>query len=325
MQEDEMREQSLEALRDDPRPEFAESLRARLRAEDMALDARPRRSARRAAMAAAAVAVVVIACTVPGVRASAQSFLSLFRMTNLVVVPVDAGRLDALNASDLSPEQLIGGHVQIVEDPGQPTDVASVDQAAALAGMTLRVPQWLPDDTRIVETAVTREGLVRVTGDTARLQDVMNVLGIRDLHPPQALDGQIVTVRVPPVAMIRYEHGKRHTRLFQARPPEIGLPGGVDLAALGEIGLRMLGLDAQEARTFAQEIDWHTTLLLPLPPTMSRMQRVSIAGHDGVEVDFQPPNEAFTRMVLWSTGDRVFALASVQERNDLLAMANSIR
>jgi hypothetical protein len=241
------------------------------------------------------------------------------------VVPVNPGRLDALNASQLSPAELIGNNVQIIEEPGQPTDVVSIDQASAAAGMPLEVPQWLPDGSRIVETAVTREGLVRITGDAKRLQDVMDVLGIRDLRPPRGLDGQVVTVRVPPVAMIRYEHGKRHTRLFEARSPRIALPAGVDLQRLGEIGLRMLGLDAQQAHTFAREIDWHTTLILPLPPTMSQMQRVSIAGHDGVEVDFQPPNEAFTRMLLWSTGDRVFALASVQDRNDLLAMADSIR
>ena len=30
-------------------------------------------------------------------------------------------------------------------------------------------------------------------------------------------------------------------------------------------------------------------------------------------------------LLLWSTGDRVFALASVQERSDVLAMANSVR
>lgn len=320
-----MEDRSFDALRGEPRPEFAASLHARLHALDATAEPVSGWPGRRFVSSVAAGAVLVVAFTVPTVRASAASFLSLFRVTSLVVVPVTPTRLDALNAQHLSPEELIGTHVQIVEQPGVPVDVASLEQASAMAHMSVQVPQWLPENSQIVETAVTHEGLARVTGDTKRLQDVMDVLGIRDLQAPSALDGQVVTVRVPPVVMIRYEHGQRHTRLFQAAAPQIQLPAGVDLRMLGEIGLRILGMDAGEARTFASDVNWQTTLILPLPPTMNQMQRVSISGHDGVEVDFQPPDEAFTRMVLWSTGDRVFALASVQERSDVLAMANSVR
>lgn len=320
-----MQELPFDALRGEPRPEFAESLRARLRALEAHAEPVHRWPMRRVVSSAAAVAMVAVAFTVPTVRASAESFLSLFRMTTLVVVPVKPGRLDALDAQHLSPEELIGGNVQVVQAPGPPADVASVEQAGALAGIRVQLPQWLPEGAQIVETAVGQEAVARITGDTKRLQDVMNVLGIRDLSPPQGLDGQVVTVRVPPIVMVRYEHGKRHTRLFQARPPEVALPAGVDLRALGEIGLRLLGLDAKEAHTFARDIDWQTTLILPLPPTMNQMRRVSISGHDGVLVQFQPPNEALTTMALWSTGGRVFGLSSVQSANDVLAMANSIR
>lgn len=320
-----MRELPLDALRGEPRPGFAESVRARLRVMDA--DAEPVHPwpMRRLVSSVAAAAIVVVAFTMPAVRASAESFLSLFRMTNMVVVPVNAGRLDALDAQHLSPEELIGSQVQVVEAPGPPTDVASVEQAAAAAAMPVQVPQWLPEGSHIVQTAVSQEGVARITGDTKRLQDVMDVLGIRDLSPPQGLDGQVVTVRVPPVVMIRYEQGKRHTRLFQARPPEFALPAGVDVRALGEIGLRVLGMDAADAHTFAGDIDWQTTLILPLPPTMNQIRRVSISGHDAVLVQYRPPNEAFTTMALWSTGERVFGLVSVNSAEDVLAMANSVR
>jgi hypothetical protein len=109
-----MQDLPFDALRGEPRPEFAESVRARLRAMDTEAAPVHRWPIRPVASSAAAVAVAALAFTVPAVRASAASFLSLFRVTNLVVVPVNAGRLDALNASQLSPAELIGNNVQII-------------------------------------------------------------------------------------------------------------------------------------------------------------------------------------------------------------------
>jgi len=320
-----MRELPFDVLRGEPPAEFARALRARLHAADAARTERRRWPMPRLLASAAAVAGVAAALAVPAVRASAEAFLSLFRVVNFVVVPVERGRLDALDARRLSVDALIGENVRVLEEPGPPTAMASVEQAAAAAGLEPQLPQWLPAGSRIVEIAATREGLVQLTANTRRLEEVMDALGILDLRPPPGLDGRIVTVRVPPILMVRYEHGRRHTRLFEARPPEIGLPPGIDLAALGEIGLRIVGLDAREAHAFAQEIDWRTTLVLPLPPAMSQMRRVTVSGHRGVLVEFQPPNEAFTHMLLWSTGERVFGLVTVQSAEDALAMADSLR
>jgi len=154
---------------------------------------------------------------------------------------------------------------------------------------------------------------------------VMDALGIRDLRVPDGLDGQAVTIHVPPVAMVRYEHGSRHTRLFQARSPEVAVPDGVDLAALGEIGLRIFGLSREDARTFSRVIDWQTTLLVPLPPTARSFKEVDIAGSRGIAIQAQPPNASLTNIVLWSRGGRVFALMSVQGMSDVVQMANSVQ
>ena len=89
------------------------------------------------------------------------------------------------------------------------------------------------------------ERVVRVTADSQRLQQVMDALGINDLTVPAGLDGHVVNVRVPPVVMIRYDHRQqRRSRLFQARTPQLTLPDSIDVQALGEIGLRILGLPA---------------------------------------------------------------------------------
>ena len=94
------------------------------------------------------------------------------------------------------------------------------------------------------------ERVLRVTADSRRLQQVMDALGINDLTVPAGLDGHVVNVRVPPVVMIRYDHQNgRRSRLFQARTPQLTLPSSIDVRALGEIGLRILGLATEQRRS----------------------------------------------------------------------------
>jgi hypothetical protein len=314
----------LDALRSDPSPVFKEQLRARLRAHETTDDA-SRNWPRRALVPAFALVMLALLVSVPGVRASVAQFLSLFRVVHIVPVAVDANRLDRLKAENLDLGGLIGEHIEVLKDPGAPVNVASLDEAAATAGMTLALPQWLPDNTQVLETAVMGERVVRVTASSTRLQQVMDALGINDLTVPEGLDGHVVNVRVPPVVMIRYDHGERRSRLFQARTPQLTLPDNIDVQALGEIGLRILGLAPADARQFARAIDWHTTLVMPVPPNASQFRQVNINGHLGVVIDHQPRDQSPTHTVVWSTPDRVLALVTIANYDQAVLMANSVR
>jgi hypothetical protein len=315
----------LHALQSDPSPMFKAQLRERLRAQEPVVETR-HDWPRRALVAAAAVTLVAALIAVPGVRAAVAQFVSLFRVINVVGVPVDSSHLDRLKAEDLQIGALIGEHVQVVQDPGPPLNVASLADAAAAAGMTLATPQWLPDNTQVIETAVMGERVMRVTADSQRLQQVMDALGINDLTVPAGLDGQVVNVRVPPVVMIRYDHQNgRRSRLFQARTPQLTLPNSIDVRSLGEIGLRILGLPAAEAKQFAQAIDWHTTLVVPVPPNATSFQQIDISGHRGVLIQHQPRNQSATSTIVWSTPERVFALVSIQHVAEVTTMATSVR
>jgi hypothetical protein len=315
----------LHALRSDPSPLFKAQLRERLWAQEPVSETR-RDWPRRLAFAATAVTVFAVLISVPAVRASVAQFVSLFRVINVVAVPVDSSRIERLKAEDLQIGTLIGEHVQVVQDPGPPVNVASFADAATAAGITLATPQWLPDNTQVIEMAVMGERAMRVTADSHRLQQVMDALGIHDLVVPSGLEGQIVNVHVPPVVMIRYDHQNgRRTRLFQARTPELTLPNSLDVQALGEIGLRILGLGSAEAKQFAEAIDWHTTLVVPVPPNASSFQLVDIGGHRGVLIQHQPRNQSPTSTIVWSTPERVFALVSIQHVAEAMAMATSVR
>jgi hypothetical protein len=318
----------LTALRDTPPPVFAAKLRDHLRAVDRAAAPRAWRTtgrSLRSALAPAAIATVIgVLMTMPAVRASAAAFLARFRVVNFVAVPVDPSRFAALGSDHFDLGRLIGEHVQVVKPGGAPVDVASVDEAAAAAGMDVRLPAWLPDNTTIIQTAVAGARELRVTGNAGRLRQVLDALGISDVSVPDAIDGQTATIAVPPVVMIRFDHGGRRTRFFQAAPPEVTLPAGIDVKALGEIGLRILGLSSDEARRFADVIDWESTLMVPVPPFARDFKEIDINGHRGVLIAYQAPEESPTTMVLWSTDDRVYGMVSIQGVNDVLSMANSV-
>jgi hypothetical protein len=272
-----------------------------------------------------AVVILSALLAVPAVRASASQFLALFRVNTLVAVQVQPNRLDRLKAEQLEVGKLIGEHVQVLAEPGPPLAVGSLGEAGRAAGMPIAVPRWLPPDSQIIETAVMGERVVQITASAVRLQQVMDALGINDLSAPAALDGQVVNIRVPPVVMVRYEHGTRRTRLFQAQLPQVTLPTTVDLSALGEIGLRILGLSPADARQMARAIDWHSTLLVPIPPVVSSFRQVTINGRQAIVLQHQPPDQSLTSVVLWSTTDRVFALVSIASLEQVLAMAESVR
>ena len=369
-----MNDAQLSSLRRDPSPEFAARLRERL-----ATSAGPKGSALRAVPGpegpalsasagpeghalrrlltplAASIAIVGLTgalLTVPSVRASAMSLLAKFRAVNFVAIPVDEGRAAEIESKVGDLEKLVGEHLQVLQEPGQPMPATSIEQASSLAGIDVRLPSWLPPDVEQKAIDVTSPGLLRVRADTARLQQLMELLGITDLEAPHALNGKVVDVKVPAIVRVRYEVRRDDNKgaraeFVQAQAPEITVPEGTDLAALGEIGLRMLGVGAAEARQFASSIDWRSTALVPIPWGATSLKQVEINGRQGIAVERQYVVEnsgdlpgvtatvtgqddkvrttATERFLIWSDGSRVFGMRGDFRTESMLTMAYSIR
>src|SRR5437868_3945329 len=88
--EDVMNEELLYSLQQQPDPAFARTLRDRLQRDPVSRRAHRAWPIRQLGMAAAVVLVVGGLFLSPGMRASAESFLSLFRVVNFVAVPVSS-------------------------------------------------------------------------------------------------------------------------------------------------------------------------------------------------------------------------------------------
>jgi hypothetical protein len=152
---------------------------------------------------------------------------------------------------------------------------------------------------------------------------------------PPALDGQTATIDVPATVRLTYANDRgAEAHLLQARSPEVLLPEGVEVEALAEIGLRILGFGAQEAKRFAHVIDWRSTMLVPIPSGKVAFKHVEINGHPGLLIE-RPVRVADSgdkstarptrpeQMLIWSADGMVFGLRGNFLAESVLRMAYS--
>ncbi len=325
-----MDDRFMHGLKRDPAPEFSHSLRERLRRQEEGEADEPRR-VRWAALLAPALLVAALTSVIlfPSVRASAQAFLDLFRVRNFTAVSVSPDRMKQLEDGNLDLKSLIGDRVKTVSEPGPLQVVASPALAGAAAGMIVKVPGVLPAGLKADTVAWRGAGEVQITADVARLRRLLESLDIQDVAVPMAIDGQTIDLKAPPMVQQRFVAGAARAELMQSRSPEVALPTGVDLAQLGTIGLRILGLDATEAQRLAHSIDWRSTMLIPVPGNVGSFRQVEVGGHSGLLVTLSGTTESGrTRegaVLLWSQDDMVFGLEGNLSSEDLLQMANSLR
>jgi hypothetical protein len=335
-----MDDQFLYDFREDPSPEFAENLRRKLR-EQPASSAQMNRVPiwrKPTAVAVGVAAVFFISLSFPAVRAVAQQFLDLFRVQRFVAVSTDPERLKQIQRianEGFDLKSLLSRNVKVVKEPGQLQLVESVAAAEQLTGLTVQLPATLPSEVVQEQMLVGGEGALEFTADTALLQEVLDALDLRDVLVPQQLNGAVVKVRMPSRVITNYRRaGMARATLLQAASPEISLPQGVNLPEIVEIALRILGMTLDEARQYAYSIDWHGTLLVPVPADVASFREVEVGTSRGLLIEpngqrspgaSSTPRSEQGSMVLWSDGGKVFSLSGTINKRDLLQMASAIQ
>lgn len=325
----------MHSLKEPPRPEYERELGARLRriAREEAAAARPPRPARapRFAVAFAALAAVSALFLFPGVRASAQAFLDLFRVQNFVAVSFDPARMERLSTSKLDLGHIFGDKVEKLIEPGPSRAFLTASEAGAATGLFVRVPSTLPRRLAADTVWVEGEGKARMTVSGQKLREAMDLMDVRDLAVPAGIDGATLEVHTYPVVRQTFRRDGMKAFLVQSKSPEVSLPGNVQLAQLGEIALRMLGMEANDARSMANRIDWRGTMLVPVPADAGAFREVTIQGQKGLlvtraeQTDDKGRKRSPGTMVLWSDGQHVFAVGGNVGTEEVLAMAESAR
>jgi hypothetical protein len=325
-----MDDRFLNQLRQDPDPRFASRLRDRLRAQE---SPRAAWSARLTPSLAGGLAVglVVALFAFPSVRASAQAMLDLFRVRKFSAIPFDASRLDKLRELESDRTFMVFDRKEVIRDPGAPQVVTSTEAASAAAGFTVARPSYLPAGWTADTIRVEGPGEARISVSEAKLRALLDALALRDVSVPVGLDNKVVEIRKSPVVIQQFRKGEnRRATLLQSNSPEVGVPAGLDVVQLAEVGLRILGLDSAEAHRVATSTDWRSTLLVPVPLNASTFRQVTIRGSQGLLIEMTGTNANGDRVdqgtiVMWSEGDRVFAVRGNLGDRDLLQMAESVQ
>lgn len=327
-----MDENSLYSLRRDPPEEFARKLKASLQRGGARAGSGRGRVGKIAAFAASCV-VMAAAFAVPSVRDTAQAFLDMFRVVNFAAVPVGSQALQQLRHSKLDFKQLIGDEVQVIQESGPPTPYPTPEEAGVAAGFHVYLPSWMPVGWNTETPAVEVVGphAARITANTARLREVLAALQIDDVTVPEGLDGKSATVQISPAVAVKWQHAGQTVQLLQSPSPQVDFPAGADLPALGQIGLRILGLSRNDAYRIAQSIDWRTTLVVPVPTNAVSFRQVAVQGNSGLlmETAAAPAGEAGRHrdgaVLLWSARGRVFALSGTLGPVELVEMAQTLQ
>ncbi len=280
-------------------------------------------------IAAAAVALLMLTglLLLPPVQALADQLLQIFRVQQVLFVPISDERIAELKNLEFEQDALFISPPEVTNNPADPAPVADAAAAAALAGYAVREPTSFPANVTETELFVTdrTEFAFQVNADGMR--ELLTVLNITDVTVPETLGASPITGRMQPTVLATYTGDEFSMTLAQGRSPELSLPDGVDLQQLGMIMLRVLGMEPNQARALAATIDWNSTLLFPFPADIQNLQQVTVNGTPGLLVTADGETSPRAYHLYWQDGDSFFMLHTegLIMRDTVLGLAASVR
>lgn len=283
--------------------------------------------------AVAGIAIVAtLGASAPG-RAAAQKFLSLFRVKNVVVVPIERETFSQGQGKLIS--QFLASSVNVTKEEKAQT-AADRDQASELAGFAVRLPTALAERPQFT---VEGQHTFQFTVDLERAQTLINVLGRPDLKLPPSLEGARVAVDVPRAVIAKY--GDCRMRRAPGEPPNsdaqcvtvVQVPSPtvvtvpeIDMAELAEIALQFTGMSPEDAKAFSRTVDWSSTLAIPLPPAVASHEEVTIEGVRGVLVQAKiRPDRPTPYALVWVKNGIINKVGGVGNPSMALPVAQSLQ
>ena len=292
----------------------------------------------------AIVVILAVVFSFPQARAFAGQFLNLFRVQQVVVVPVDFTGMQSLTGNDTLGKQvsdLIASSVTSQQNPGTPVTATDAAQASQLAGFTVRVPQGMTPSRLSVENAAA----FTLKVDVAKVQALLNESGRSDLVLPTSINGENVSVNIPASVSVAFgtcpdpaapdtgvqinggSAGRRYPDcviLAEIPTPTVSAPADLNIAQLAQIGLEFSGMTSDQAAAFVQTVDWTSTLVIPLPKNAATYDQVNVDGVTGTLIQ-RPADDAPQYALLWVKNGIIYAISSLGTNSQqAIQMANSL-
>jgi hypothetical protein len=285
--------------------------------------------------------VLALALSIPSVGAIANSFLGLFRVQQVTVVQVNPGNIPQQLGSSSELESLMSQDVQ-VQKQGEVQSASSAAEASQLAGISVRLPSTAQGQAAILVQPASH---ITFKIEAKRIQAILDEIGHSEINVPAQLDGSTVEVDVPAATAALYgpcqqelaaaqqqgfkpeqAEGPRRsdcTTLVQLTSPTVSTPPGLDIKQIGQAFLEVLGMTPDEAAHFSQNIDWATTLVVPIPRYGTSYQDVTVDGVNGTFI--QQDNRGNEYLLMWVKDGIVYALTGPGDLQTALALGNSLK
>lgn len=261
-----------------------------------------------------ALLILVAAFALPPVRAAASDFLGLFRVQKFAAISVSPRQVQLLE--NLADQGLTPGEITMIEEPGPRQAVDTLAEAQATTGWPVRTAGELSQPDQIT---VAGGGRGRLTVDVESARAILEAAEVDPDYMPKSLDGAVVDVTIyPGVEQV----WAGDLTLFQTESPEVDYPEGVDTAQLGQALLQLLGMTPGEARRLAQNIDWNSTLVLPVPQDLATFSEVTVNGNSALALSGVSGDE---NSLMWQQDGLVFFLVGSQSVEALQQIAESVR
>jgi hypothetical protein len=296
------------------------------------------RLSRPAWIAIAVVALLAISLTFAPVRAIAGSFLGLFRVQKIDVVQVDPQALSAqLDASSFN--SIMSNDVKVTGG-GPAQDVSDAQAASQLAGFTVRLPAAMQPAHLSYQPG--SKAVYKV--NRQQLQALLAEIGHSDIQIPSALDGTTVSVEVHDGVVAEYGDCPAMTKtasdpdiqqqqavtgsctaLVQMPSPTISAPPGLDMEAVGQAYLQVLGMSPADAANYAKNVDWSSTLVIPIPRNGTSTSSISVDGVTGTLVTQYPGSPRGQYVLAWVKDGILYGLTGPGDGSNALDIANSLK
>ncbi len=286
------------------------------------------------------IGVLAIALTFPSVRAIATSFLGIFRVESVQVIPVDLENLPQTFGSGESFEKFMANEVK-VEEFGETRDVSSKEDASAAAGIPVRLPENIEGEPRL---SVEQGGRMTFQVNYELARAVLDDIGHQDIELPENLDGAPIEVVIQPAVLAMYGECRVEeefkamegmdpdesdapplsecTTLLQTTSPTISAPPGLNLGQIGEAYLQILGMSPEEAASFAANVDWTTTFVIPIPK-YAEYQQVPVDGVSGTLVEYHERGTAWYAL-MWVKDGLLYVLSGPGNAETAQEIARSL-
>jgi hypothetical protein len=310
-------------------------------------------------------AAVILVLTVAPVRAWAESLLAIFRVERFTILEVDPSALkgNGLQNNPLLNQaisRVLSDEVTVTQKPQEPQSIADAATASKAAGFPVKL---LPGETPSTLLLESGAGM-QMKLDRDRIQSIFDEAGRNDLQIPSSVDGATVGVRVPAGIMAFYgncgdvapgrmffgsngggagPHGPKSLpnsaagtkpaqeadatciSLIQLPSPVVSAPQEIDPAQIAQVALQFLGMNANDAASFTQTVDWTSTLVLPVIRGKSQYEQVHVNGNEAALL--RPANQAKSGSfsLMWVDHGIVYGLSGTGDDTTAINLASQLQ